>query len=122
MKKAVWFLPLLCVTAALLFSGCSNEYEFADYPDNGITLTYEERTYSCISVQDCPYAFEEEDMVLLLTEEYGEFNDMGEAYRVYRHRDDETPKYLFVVPKPSMRDMIAVAFVLKLQDMAETSA
>jgi hypothetical protein len=112
MKKTVALL--LACAVALAFSGCSNDFEFADYPDDNITLTYEDNEYVCITVDNCPYAYDSGDMVYLFSLESGEFNDMNPAYNVYRHEDDEKPEYLFVVPKPSIRDMTPFAFVLKL--------
>ena len=118
MKKLT---ALLLIFALIwLFSGC-NEYRFAESSDDTIFLSYGGYEYTCISVEECEYEFESSDMEYLFSYEYGAFLDMGEAYNVYRHKDDEKPEYLFVVPKPSVRDVVACAFVLKIQEAPEES-
>lgn len=118
MKKLTALL-LIC-TLTWLLSGC-NEYRFAESSDDNILIAYGGADYTCIAVEECEYTYESSDMKYLFSYEYGAFLDMGEAYNVYRHKDDEKPEYLFVVPKPSVRDMIAYAFVLKIQEAPEES-
>jgi hypothetical protein len=113
MKKIM--LAALAGLVLALLCGC-NDFAFMDVSDGRVTLTYQDREYACIASQDCGYDYDSSDMVYLFSVEYGEFNDKGEAYNVYRHTDDETPVYLFIIPKPSIRDATPYAFVLKATD------
>ena len=119
MKK---ILTLLLFVMLLFLNGCSNDYEFADWPDDGLTLDYQNNTYACVSAEDCIYSYNSSDMVFLYSIEYGDFHDKGEAYNVYRHADDDKQSYLFAIPKPSIRDATPYAYVLKIVAPASSQA
>ncbi len=113
MKKAVALLGTIILM--LVLAGCSNEFKFSDQQSD-VSWTYEDRVYRSIDMSDCAYEYNEDQMKYLFSVKSGEFDDMSPSYRVYKHKDDEETTYLFVIPKPSIRDMVPYAFVLKVEE------
>ncbi len=110
MKRAIALLGAMLFAFAL--AGCSSDFQFSDQYE-AVSLTYDDNSYSSIPAEDCEYAYDEGQMTYLYSIAHGDLQGMGESYDVYRHREDEAATYLFVVPKPSVRDMTPYAFVLK---------
>jgi len=115
------FLAVLACVLVLLSAGC-NDFKFADWSDDDLSLTYMGNDYTSIATQSCEYSYDSSKMVFLFSIDYGEFNDMGESYNVYRHSDDDTPVYLFVIPQPSIRDATPLAYILKIKDSNPSAA
>lgn len=110
MKKYLTVFVLILLIFSI--SGCSNEVVFHLGSDD-ITLTYNGSDYSCVSENECEYKYNEKDMVYLSSVK---LPDSDESYNVYRHVDDKTSTYLFVIPKPSIfRDVTPYSYILKIK-------